>query len=91
MELKHSYYDNFLDSEKEWMEYELEQLREYIMEYINGKDIIASNLYPIKEFAHHLKFQKILDRYDEFHNLDMFGGKHRGTQAHEPLYFIWQR
>ena len=29
-ELKHGHYDNFFDSEEEWLEYELEKLREYI-------------------------------------------------------------
>ena len=64
-ELKHGHYDNFFDSEEEWLEYELEKLREYITDYINGKSIEASDLYPIKEFIQHLKFQKLLDRYDD--------------------------
>ncbi len=33
-ELKHGHYDNFFDSEEEWLEYELEQLRKYIIDYI---------------------------------------------------------
>ena len=45
-ELKHGHYDNFFDSEEEWLEYELEKLREYITDYINGKSIVASDLYP---------------------------------------------
>ena len=81
-ELKHGHYDNFFDSEEEWLEYELEQLREYVTDYINGKDITASNLYPIKEFVKHLKFQKILDRYDEFYSLDMFG---ESTEGHKRM------
>ena len=36
-ELKHGHYDNFFDSEEEWLDYELEKLREYITDYINGK------------------------------------------------------
>lgn len=64
-ELKHGHYDNFFDSEEEWLEYELEKLREYIIDYINGKSIEASELYPIKEFIQNLKFQKVLDRYDD--------------------------
>ena len=59
-ELKHGHYDNFFDSEEEWLEYELEKLGEYITEYINGKSIEISDLYPIKEFIQHLKFKKIL-------------------------------
>ena len=80
--MKHGHYDNFFDSEEEWLEYELEQLREYVTDYINGKDITASNLYPIKEFVKHLKFQKILDRYDEFYSLDMFG---ESTEGHKRM------
>lgn len=65
-ELKNGQYDNFFDSEEEWLEYELEQLRKYITDYINGENIQTPNLYPIKEFVQNLKFQKILDCYDEF-------------------------
>ena len=43
-ELKHGHYDNFFDSEEEWLEYELKKLREYITNYINGKSIVASDL-----------------------------------------------
>ena len=80
-ELKHGPYNHFSDSEEEWQEYELEKLREYITDYINGKNIEASNLYPIKEFIQHLKFRKVLDRYDDLYSLDLFGGKHRGTKV----------
>ena len=72
-ELKHGHYDNFFDSEEEWLEYELEQLRKYITDYINGTEIQASDLYPIKEFIQHLKFHLILNRYDDLYSMDMFG------------------
>ncbi len=52
------------------------------LDYINGKDITASDLYPIKKFVQHLKFQKILDRYDEFYSLDMFG---ESTEGHKHM------
>lgn len=44
-----------------------------ITDYINGEDIQVSDLYPITEFVQHLKFQKILDRYDDLYGMDMFG------------------
>ena len=71
-ELKHGHYDNFFDSEEEWLEYELEKLREYITDYINGTSIEASDLYPIKEFIQHLEFQKLLNRHDDLYSMDMF-------------------
>lgn len=85
-ELKHGHYDNFFDSEEEWLEYELEQLRKYITDYINGKDIQAGDLYPIKEFIQHLKFQKLLDRYDDLYSMDMFGESIEGHKYSTPYY-----
>lgn len=79
-ELKHGHYDNFFDSEEEWLEYELEKLREYITDYINGNNIQADDLYPIKEFIQHLKFQKVLERYDDLYSMDMFG---ESTEGHK--------
>ena len=85
-ELKHGHYDNFFDSEEEWLEYELEQLRKYITDYINGKSIEASDLYPIKEVIQHLKFQKLLDRYDDLYSMDMFGESTEGYKYTTPYY-----
>ena len=84
-ELKHGHYDNFFDSEEEWLEYELEKLREYITDYINGKIIQASDLYPVKEFVQHLKFQKLLDRYDDLYSMDMFGESIEGHKYKNAL------
>jgi len=83
-ELKHGHYDNFFDSEEEWLDYELEQLRKYITDYINGEDITASDLYPLKKLVQHQKFQKILDRYDDFYSLDMFGESVEGHKHMNP-------
>lgn len=33
--------------------------------------IEASDLYLIKEFIQHWKFQKLLDRYDDLYSMDM--------------------
>ena len=87
-ELKHGHYDNFFDSEEEWLEYELEQLRKYIIDYINGTEIQASDLYPIKEFIQHLKFQKVLDRYDDLYSMDMFGESTDGHKYGAPYQVV---
>lgn len=87
-ELKHGHYDNFFDSEEEWLEYELSQLRKYITNYINGQKIKANDLYPIKEFIQHLKFQKVLDRYDDLYSMDMFGESTEGHKYRTPFYSI---
>ena len=87
-ELKHGHYDNFFDSEEEWLEYELEQLRKYIIDYITGTEIQASDLYPIKEFIQHLKFQKVLDRYDDLYSMDMFGESTDGHKYGTPYQVV---
>ena len=84
-ELKHGHYDNFFDSEEEWLDYELEKLREYITDYINGKSIEASDLYPIKEFIQHLKFQKLLDRYDDLYSMEMIN-----PNSKEDMELLWE-
>ena len=78
----------FFDSEEEWLEYELKKLREYITDYINGKSIVASDLYPIKEFIQHLKFQKLLDRYDDLYSMDMFGESIEGHKYRTPYQVV---
>ena len=75
VELEHGHYDNFYDTEEEWLDYELEKLRDYIMDYINGEDITASDVFPVKEFVQHLKFQKVMSRYDD---------------THEPVFSFWK-
>ena len=84
----YGHYDNFFDNEEEWLEYELEKLREYITDYINGKSIVASDLYPIKEFIQHLKFQKLLDCYDDLYSMDMFGESIEGHKYRTPYQVV---
>ena len=57
-------------------------------DYINGKSIEASDLYPIKEFIQHLKFQKLLDRYDDLYSMDMFGESIEGHKYRTPYQVV---
>lgn len=84
VELAHGQYDNFFDSEEEWLEYELDKLREYITDYTNDKERKASDLYPIKALVQHLKFQKLIDRYDDLYSVDMFGESLEGHKHMNP-------
>ena len=84
VELAHGQYDNFFDSEEEWLEYELDKLREYITDYINDKERKVSDLYPIKALVQHLKFQKLIDRYDDLYSVDMFGESLEGHKHMNP-------
>ena len=70
------------------MKYELEQLRKYFADYINGKNIQAKDLYPIKEFIQHLKFQRLLDRYDDLYSMDMFGESTDGHKYGTPYQVV---
>ena len=66
----------------------MEQLRKYIIDYINGTEIQASDLYPIKEFIQHLKFQKVLNRYDDLYSMDMFGESTEGHKYGTPYQVV---
>lgn len=83
VELAHGQYDNLLD-EDEWIEYELQKLREYISDYINSKKRMASDLYPLKKLIQHQKFQKLLDRYDDYLCFDFFGETIEGHKRVNP-------
>lgn len=86
VELKHGHYDNFFDTEEEWIDYELKKIREYIIDYINSEEITASDIYPIKDFIQNLKFKKILERYDDFYSIDMFGESIEGHKHMNPYF-----
>lgn len=83
VELAHGQYDNPLD-EDEWIEYELQKLREYISDYINSEKRMASDLYPLKKLIQHRKFQKLLDRYDDYLCFDLFGETIEGHKHVNP-------
>lgn len=83
VELAHGQYDNPLD-ENEWNEYELKKLREYITNYINSEKRTASDLYPIKKLVQFQKFQKLIDKYDDFLCLDLFGETIEGRKSVNP-------
>ena len=70
------------------MEYELEKLREYITDDINEKSIVVSDLYPIKEFIQYLKFQKLLDCYDDLYSMDMFWESIEGHKYRKPYQVV---
>lgn len=72
VELAHGQYDNPLD-EEEWLEYELQKLREYISDYIHSNKRRAADLYPLKKLIQYQKFQRLLDRYDDYLCFDIFG------------------
>lgn len=84
VELEHGQYDNFFDSEEEWKAYELEKLREYIMEYINAEERKASDLYPLKKMVEYFKFQKLIRRYDGLYSVEMFGESLEGHKHMNP-------
>lgn len=84
VELAHGEYDNYFDSEEEWKAYELQKLREYIVDYISSDERMASDLYPLKKLAQHQKFQKLIDRYDDFYSLDLFGETIEGHRNVNP-------
>lgn len=83
VELEHGQYDNPLDKD-EWIEYELKKLREYITDYINSDKRTASDLYPIKKLVQHLKFQKLLSRFDDYLCFDLFGETIEGHKNVNP-------
>lgn len=84
VELEHGQYDNFFDSKEEWKTYELKKLREYIMEYISEEERKATDLYPLKKMIEYFKFQKLIDRYDDFYSLDIFGEDLKGHKHISP-------
>jgi transcriptional regulator with XRE-family HTH domain len=86
-ELKHGHYDNYFNNEDEWLEYELKKLKEYIANYINAENRTASELYPLKKLVQYQKFQEMIDRYDDYYSLDLFGETPEGLMEVNPYGF----
>ena len=83
VELAHGQYDNPLD-EEEWREYELQKLQEYISDYVHSEKRSAADLYPLKKLIQYQKFQKLLDRYDDYLCFDIFGETIEGHMRVNP-------
>lgn len=83
VELAYGQYDSPLD-EDEWIAYELEKLRTYILEYVNSAKRVASDLYPAKELIQNLKFKKLLSRYDDYLCHDLFEETMNGHKTPNP-------
>lgn len=83
VELAHGQYDNPLD-EEEWREYELQKLQEYISDYVHSEKRSAADLYPLKKLIQYQKFQKLLDRYDDYLCFDIFGETIEGHKRVNP-------
>lgn len=83
VELAHGQYDNPLD-EEEWREYELQKLQEYISDYVHSEKRSAADLYPLKKLIQCQKFQKLLDRYDDYLCFDIFGETIEGHKRVNP-------
>ena len=83
VELAHGQYDNPLD-EEEWREYELQKLQEYISDYVHSEKRSATDLYPLKKLIQYQKFQKLLDRYDDYLCFDIFGETIEGHKRVNP-------
>lgn len=84
VELAHGHYDNFFDSEEEWLAYELQKLQDYITDYIQSDKRKASDLYPLKKLVQQQKYQEIINRYDDLYSLELFGETIEGHKQVNP-------
>lgn len=83
-ELSHLKDDTRFKKETDWQEYEKIKLIEYITNYINSEKRNASELYELKRLIQSQKLQKVLDRYDELHSLDLYVGRLTHHEAVNP-------
>lgn len=92
-ELSHLKDDTRFETEADWQEYEKLKLIEYITNYINSQKRNASELYELKRVIQSQKLQKVLDRYDELHSLDLYAGRLTHHESDNPydeelLYYL---
>lgn len=92
-ELSHLKDDTRFETEADWQEYEKLKLIEYITNYISSKKRKASELYELKRVIQSQKLQKVLDRYDELHSLDLYAGRLTHHESDNPydeelLYYL---
>lgn len=92
-ELSHLKDDTRFETEADWQEYEKIKLIEYITNYISSEKRKASELYELKRVIQSQKLQKVLDRYDELHSLDLYAGRLTHHESDNPydeelLYYL---
>lgn len=92
-ELSHLKNDTRFETETDWQEYEKLKLIEYITNYINSEKRNASELYELKRVIQSQKLQKVLNRYDELHSLDLYAGRLTPHESDNPydeelLYYL---
>ena len=92
-ELSHLKDDTRFETEADWQEYEKIKLIEYITNYISSEKRNASELYELKRVIQSQKLQKVLDRYDELHSLDLYAGRLTHHESDNPydeelLYYL---
>lgn len=92
-ELSHLKDDTRFETEADWQEYEKLKLIEYITNYISSEKRNASELYELKRVIQSQKLQKVLDRYDELHSLDLYAGRLTHHESDNPydeelLYYL---
>lgn len=92
-ELSHLKDDTRFETEADWQEYEKLKLIEYITNYISSEKRKDSELYELKRVIQSQKLQKILDRYDELHSLDLYAGRLTHHESDNPydeelLYYL---
>jgi len=69
---------------EEWRKFELDELRNYIKNYINSPKRHPQDLYPIRKAIFDVKFAKVLKRYDDYYCYDMYTETLQGDKYPNP-------